>query len=219
MKFDPRQLKLHSIGNEPALALERLDPEWIRNRFSADRDWVPEAHTETRFFQVKEFKSSAVLLPLLVRDGELRLLLTQRTDHLNAHAGQISFPGGRVDAEDVSVIATALRETEEEVGIPSELIEVIGELPAYFTGTGYKITPIVAILSPDFTVNANPSEVAKTFEVPMQFLMNGAHHQRREYQMPDQQGRPLFYAMEYRDYFIWGATAGIIRNLYHLLRA
>jgi 8-oxo-dGTP pyrophosphatase MutT (NUDIX family) len=160
-----------------------------------------------------------VLLPMVLRQNQLNLLLTLRTAHLNDHAGQISFPGGRVDAEDTDPVATALRETEEEIGLSRRHIEVIGCLPDYQTGTGFRVTPVAALVHPPFELEADSFEVAEIFEVPMAFLMNGANHQRRSAVLPNRPGRRSFYCMPYEQYFIWGATAAMLRNLYHFLRA
>jgi 8-oxo-dGTP pyrophosphatase MutT (NUDIX family) len=156
---------------------------------------------------------------MVVRPDRLQLLLTLRTAHLNDHAGQISFPGGRVDADDVDPIATALRETEEEIGLSRRHVEVIGCLPDYQTGTGFRVTPVAALVHPPFELEADAFEVAEIFEVPMSFLMNGANHQRRSAIFPNHPGRRTFYTMPYEQYFIWGATAAMVRNLFHFLRA
>jgi 8-oxo-dGTP pyrophosphatase MutT (NUDIX family) len=140
-----------------------------------------------------------------------------RTDHLSSHAGQVSFPGGRSEPFDGSPVATALRETEEEVGLAREHIEVLGCLPDYLTGTGYQVTPVVGLVTPPFELRADPSEVAEIFEVPLAFLMDGLNHQRLSVELPG--GRRSFYAMPYERFYIWGATAGMLRNLFHLLRA
>ena len=160
-----------------------------------------------------------MLVPIIVRPNQLSLLLTQRTAHLHDHAGQISFPGGRVDPEDQDAIATALRETEEEIGLSRERIEVIGSLPLYLTGTGFQVTPIVALIHPPFDLQPDTFEVAEIFEVPLSYLMHGANHERRSAEFPNRPGRRSFYAMPFEQYFIWGATAGMLRNLYHFLRA
>ena len=116
-------------------------------------------------------------------------------------------------------VETAIRETEEEIGLDRQRIEVIGMLPEYKTGTGYQVTPVVSLVTPPFEVRTDPGEVAAVFEVPLHFLMDGRHHQRRAFQMPDGSGQRIFYAMPYQQHFIWGATAGMLRNLFHFLRA
>ncbi len=149
------------------------------------------------------------------------VLLTQRTDHLSSHSGQIAFPGGKVDASDANAVATALREAYEEVGIAPQSVEVLGSLPSYTLGTGFIVTPVVGLLGPDVTWTASPQEVAHVFEVPLSFLMDPSHHQRHS---ADWGGVTReWYSMPYRtperEWFIWGATAGMLRNLYRFLRA
>ena len=154
---------------------------------------------------------AAVLFPIVLRDNEHTVLLTQRTAHLKDHAGQISFPGGRVEAEDLSPIHTALRETEEEIGLARDRIEVLGFLPEYLTGTGFRVTPVVALVNPPFELALDPFEVAEAFEVPLDFLLDPANHKRHS--LHYRGALRHFFAMPYGDYFIWGATAGMIRSL------
>ncbi|CAN7509087.1 CoA pyrophosphatase [Pseudoduganella sp. LjRoot289] len=214
--FDPQQLPIDGIAGEPALSLERLAPDWLRARFAAPPAWEPEA-SEQPFLPGVAPKPAAVLVPLVERPEGLTLLLTQRTAHLNNHAGQISFPGGRAEDYDASPAETALREAEEEIGLDRRHADIIGTLPVYYTGTGYSVTPVVALLRPPFELRADPHEVAEIFEVPLAFLMDGLNHQRLSAELAS--GRRSFYAMPYRDYYIWGATAGMLRNLFHFLRA
>jgi 8-oxo-dGTP pyrophosphatase MutT (NUDIX family) len=154
---------------------------------------------------------AAVLFPIVLRDGGQTVLLTQRTAHLRDHAGQISFPGGRVEAEDISPSHTALRETEEEIGLPRERIEILGFLPEYRTGTGFRVTPVVALVQPPFELQPDPFEVAEVFEVPLAFLLDPANHQ--QHSLHYRGALRNYFAMPYGDYFIWGATAGMIRSL------
>jgi 8-oxo-dGTP pyrophosphatase MutT (NUDIX family) len=155
--------------------------------------------------------AAAVLFPIVLRDSGATVLLTQRTAHLRDHGGQISFPGGRVEVEDISPIHTALRETEEEIGLDRERIEIIGFLPEYRTGTGFRVTPVVALVRPPFDLLPDPFEVAEVFEVPLNFLLNPENHQRHS--LHYRGALRHFFAMPYGDYFIWGATAGMIRSL------
>ena len=218
--FDPSLADIEERTPEPPVAPSRLDPHWLRQRFSQPPAWSPEFSNEQPLSDTDQaLVAASVLVPLVPRADELRLLLTQRTAHLNDHAGQISFPGGRVDPEDEDAIATALRETEEEIGLHRRHVEVIGVLPEYVTGTGFRVTPVVALVHPPFELTADEFEVAEIFEVPMAFLMDGANHQRRSAFLPSRAGRRSFYAMPFGDYFIWGATAAMLRNLYHFLRA
>ncbi len=218
--FDPSDMAIESVAGEAALAAERLRADWLRLRFATPPLWQPEVTEEQRLREAAGLAATpaSVLMPIILRDSGPTLLLTQRTAHLHDHAGQVSLPGGRVDAGDLSAIDTALRETEEEVGLQRRHIEVIGTLPDYLTGTGFRVTPVVSLVRPPFDLRADPFEVAEIFEVPMHFLMDGRHHQRRSIVLPAD-GRRSFYAMPYERYFIWGATAGMLRNLYHFLRA
>lgn len=154
---------------------------------------------------------AAVLFPIVLRDGGQTVLLTQRTAHLRDHAGQISFPGGRVEAEDLSPSHTALRETEEEIGLSRERIEILGFLPEYRTGTGFRVTPVVALVQPPFDLLPDPFEVAEVFEVPLAFLLDPVNHQ--QHSLHYRGALRNYFAMPYGDYFIWGATAGMIRSL------
>lgn len=154
---------------------------------------------------------AAVLFPIVLRDGGQTVLLTQRTAHLRDHAGQISFPGGRVEEEDLSPSHTALRETEEEIGLARERIEILGFLPEYRTGTGFRVTPVVALVQPPFDLRPDPFEVAEVFEVPLAFLLDPANHQ--QHSLHYRGALRNYFAMPYGDYFIWGATAGMIRSL------
>jgi len=162
-----------------------------------------------------ELTPASVLFPIVLREHGPSVLLTQRTDHLRDHPGQISFPGGRVEPDDFSPAHTALREAKEEIGLSSEHVEIVGYLPEYRTGTGFRVTPVVAIVRPPFDLIPDLQEVAEIFEVPLAFLMDPANHQQH---LIHNRGklRPYF-AMPYGDYFIWGATAGIIVALYQAL--
>jgi 8-oxo-dGTP pyrophosphatase MutT (NUDIX family) len=216
--FDPNTLPIQDWVGEPALAPERLHPDWLRQRFANPPAWVCEPSAEPRFNQ-RPITKAAVLMPIVLQADGLHLLLTQRTAHLNDHAGQVSFPGGRWEEGDASIIETALRETEEEVGLSRRHVDILGVLPEYLTGTGYLVTPVVALVQPPFELQADTFEVAEIFQVPLAFLMDGSNHQRRQFEMPGGLGTRTFYAMPYRDFFIWGATAGMLRNLFHFLRA
>ena len=154
---------------------------------------------------------AAVLVPIVDRPDGLTVLLTQRTDHLRDHAGQVSFPGGRVEPSDVDHEAAALRETQEEIGLSADRIDLVGRLDRYVTRTGYEVIPVIGFVNPPFTVKPDPFEVAEIFEVPLRFLADPENHQRhsRFYNGT----RREFYAMPYNGYYIWGATAGMIVNL------
>lgn len=222
--FDPEQLPvMPSDAPLPAVDVARLTADFVRERLRTPPDWQPEQTDESRLIDASlKLREAAVLVPLVQREAGLTVLLTQRNASLSQHAGQISFPGGGRETVDRDMVATALRETVEEVGIGADFVEVVGYLPDYITGTGFHVSPVVGLLTPDFTLQPDPSEVAEVFEVPLAFLMNPANHEVRELRWDDRVRR--FYAMPYRRpdggyYFIWGATAGMLRNLYHLLAA
>jgi len=160
-------------------------------------------------------RPAAVLVPLIDRADGMTVLLTQRTAHLSAHAGQISFPGGRIEEQDTDAVAAALRETEEEVGLPRELVSVIGQLDTYITGTGFEITPIVGIVNPAYALRLDPYEVAEAFEVPLAYILDKRNHNRQE---RESAGRTrVFFVLPYEGRNIWGATAGMLVNLAEVL--
>lgn len=163
-------------------------------------------------------KPAAVLVPLVVRHDAVSVLLTQRATNLNRHAGQIAFPGGRVDPEDVSIVAAALREANEEIGLDARYAEPLGFLDPYLSSTGYRIVPVVARIEPDIPLTLSPAEVVAAFEVPLPFLMDPANHARHQREW--QGSIRHYYAISFGERYIWGVTAGIIRNFYErLLRA
>ncbi|MCK6405566.1 MAG: CoA pyrophosphatase [Rhodocyclaceae bacterium] len=154
---------------------------------------------------------AAVLFPIVLHDDSPTVLLTRRTDHLRDHAGQISFPGGRVETSDAGPVDAALRETEEEIGLPARQVEIVGYLPEYRTGTGFAVTPVVGFVSPPLSLSPDPFEVAEVFEVPLSFLLDPVNHRQHEIHWRGRQRR--YFAMPYGDRFIWGATAGMIVSL------
>ncbi len=161
--------------------------------------------------EVRPIKPASVLVPVVDRP-QPTILLTQRTAHLPDHAGQISFPGGKIDPEDATPLEAALREAQEEIGLARNKIEPIGYLDLYMTTLGYRIVPTVARVEPEFELTLNQDEVDDAFEVPLAFLMEPANHQHHS---RDWQGmKRTFYAMPFGERYIWGATAGILRNLY-----
>lgn len=161
-------------------------------------------------------RPAAVLVPVIARE-EPTVLLTQRSKHLSTHAGQVAFPGGRIDPGDASPLAAALREADEEVGLPARFATPLGYLDSYFSGTGFRIVPVVALIEPGFTLTINPQEVDEVFEVPLAFLMARENHARRSGVWKGVERH--FYAMPFEQRNIWGATAGMIRNLYEKLYA
>jgi 8-oxo-dGTP pyrophosphatase MutT (NUDIX family) len=160
---------------------------------------------------------AAVLVPLIHRAGGMTVLLTQRTAHLNDHAGQISFPGGRVDAGDIDRVETALREAEEETGLPRDRVEIVGALPEYDIPTGFRVTPVVGWVEAPVSFSPDPFEVAEVFEVPLAHFLDPGNHQRHSDEVDGR--RRNYYAMPYQGRFIWGATAGMLYSLYEHLSA
>jgi len=247
---DPRVVPV--IGTDahlPAVARERLTPAWLRDRFLHPPAPAPEIPGDGGVFPGRTATQAAVLVPLVQRAEGLQVLLTQRTAHLRDHAGQISFPGGRAEPEDGSPERTALREAQEEIGLDERHVDLIGQLPVYRTVTAYEVTPVVALIRPGFSLRLDAFEVAEAFEVPLEFLMNPAHHQRHsfEYDVPGMtgddggplKGRRQFLSMPWtgpglavsnadpdvgltpaapKEFFIWGATAAMLRNLYRFLQ-
>ncbi|MGH8766249.1 MAG: CoA pyrophosphatase [Burkholderiales bacterium] len=160
-------------------------------------------------------RPAAVLVPVVDRQPGPTVLLTQRAAHLKEHSGQVSFPGGRVQADDASPDATAMREAREEIGLDAARVELLGRMPEYLTRTGFRITPVVGIVTPPFDLHADANEVEEIFEVPLAFLLDAHNHQR---QSREWQGElRWFFAMPYEGHYIWGATAGMIVNLSRLL--
>jgi 8-oxo-dGTP pyrophosphatase MutT (NUDIX family) len=222
--LDPQAIPV--VGTDRHLAPvdpSRLTPRALRQRFAETLPRQPEIPGDTGE-SASGLWPASVLVPLVQRPEGLRVLLTQRTDHLRDHAGQVSFPGGRVEARDADAVAAALRETEEEVGLPRSAVDVLGVLPHYTTVTNYVVTPVVALVTPPFTLRPDSFEVAEVFEVPLDFLMTPAHHRRHEFELAGQ--RRQFLSMPWegigtdgapRRYFIWGATAAMLRNLYGFL--
>jgi len=216
-----------------AIPPDRLTPEALRARFAPtlralagghDDDetaWMPEFIGDGQHLAERPVRQAAVLVPLVRRPEGLAVLLTRRTDHLNDHAGQVSFPGGRTDPEDADAIATALREAHEEVGLAADEVEVIGVLPTYTTVTAYEVTPVVGLLAPPRALALDPFEVAEVFEVPLAFLMDPANHRRHAFEFQGLARK--FISMPWgadangESYFVWGATAAMLRNLYRFL--
>ncbi|QCB46364.1 CoA pyrophosphatase [Hydrogenophaga sp. PAMC20947] len=220
--FNPRDVPIvPQLGSErlyPAHP-ERLTPAGLRALFAQPPPWVPELVREQRFGD-RVPTHAAVLLPLVMRD-RLSLVLTLRSAHLNSHSGQIALPGGKLDPGDANAVAAALRETHEEIGIEPGRVEVLGVLPEYVTGTSFIVTPVVGLIQPGFELAPNPDEVADVFEVPLDFLMDPSNHRRHAWNWEGAVRE--WYSMPYDDAgqerFIWGATAGMLRNFYRFLSA
>jgi 8-oxo-dGTP pyrophosphatase MutT (NUDIX family) len=238
--FEPESLPVEATGAHlPPVAGDRLTPDALRARFEQRLAWTPEPFVEAPWRDITtDPRVAAVLVPLVVRAHGLTVLLTQRADHLNDHAGQVSFPGGRQEPFDADATATALREAQEEVGLAPSRVEILGALPDYLTGTGFCVTPVIGLVHPPLALTMDTLEVAEVFEVPLAFLMDPANHEERVFRFEG--GERRFFAMPYprseaaeptgqseRDreskvggrYFIWGATAAMLRNLYRFLAA
>ncbi len=164
---------------------------------------------------VENIRPAAVLVPIVKYTNTLTVILTTRAEHLSSHAGQVAFPGGKVDKEDTNIIDTALRETEEEVGILRKNVEILGYLDSYQTATGFRILPIVGIINEGYSFKIDKNEVEDLFEVPLKFLMSPENHKKETLFWKNKDRH--FYSMPYEERYIWGATAGIIRNLYERL--
>jgi 8-oxo-dGTP pyrophosphatase MutT (NUDIX family) len=194
----------------------RVAARLVANRGEAmgDHIWNPDI---ADIYLAIERSPAAVLVPVIHREPEATLLLTERTGDLRAHAGQIAFPGGRIDPSDAGPEAAALREAEEEIGLSPDYVETLCLAPDYLTGSGYHVAPVIAIVRPDFKLRLNPAEVADAFEVPLSFLMDPANHRRgsREWNGKTRS----FFEMPFENRHIWGITAGILRVLYERLYA
>lgn len=223
--LDPRRVPVAGVdAHLPPLPPERLHAQALRERFAASLPFEPEHPGDGGLFGGRQPTDAAVLVPLVAREQGLTVLLTRRTEHLRDHAGQVSFPGGRSEAGDGGPAGTALRESHEEVGLPPQRVDVIGTLPVYTTVTHFVVTPVVALVTPPFELRPDPAEVAEAFEVPLAWLMNPAHHRRHRFEFDG--GERQFLSMPWtgpgsdgqpREYFIWGATAAMLRNLYRYL--
>jgi len=218
--FDPRSADILATQKTlPAVPSERLLADSIRQRFVLPPSWQPEQLREIDP-NAGTLVPAAVLLAIVARPTPT-VLLTVRSAHLHVHAGQIAFPGGKIDAQDADSIGAALREAHEEIGLHPSSVDVLGALPAFSTGTGFSVTPVVGLVQQGVPLVPNPGEVDHVFEVPLSFALNPANHLRQQMEF---QGRlRKWYAIPYRqddrEFYIWGATAGMLRNFYHFLMA
>ena len=214
--FTEAAFRARAVTGLLAAPADRLfDPRTGRALGRSDWDLTPELSADLAAMDPP--RPAAVLVPVVMHAAELTVLLTQRTDTLSSHAGQVAFPGGRVDDTDADAKAAALREAHEEIGLEAHYIEPLGYLDGYRTGTGFHITPLVALVRPGFKLHLAPGEVADTFEVPLRFLMTAANHQRHEREWRGR--RRAYWAMPYGERYIWGATAGMLKNLHDRLYA
>lgn len=164
-----------------------------------------------------QLREAAVLVPVIDAGPDAQVILTRRAAAMRKHSGQVAFPGGAVDPEDGSVEIAAMREAEEEIGLDRRFVEPVGRLPVYMTTTGFRITPVLAVVHPGFTLTANPDEVDAVFQTPLSFLMTQANHQRESRVWEGIERH--YYVMPYGEHHIWGVTAGIIRTMYERLYA
>lgn len=218
--LDPRLVPvLRQDVHLPSVDSARLQPECLRRRFSYPPRWQPEVLREPKFGD-RSLSHAAVLMAVIQRP-EPTLLLTLRASHLATHSGQVAFPGGKLDASDAGPVGAALREAHEEVGLNPSEVEVLGCLPTYLTGTSFSVTPVVGLVEPGFVLRPSPDEVADVFEVPLSFLMDPAHHRwhQANYQGASRQWLSMPYQDGDTERYIWGATAGMLRNLYAFMVA
>jgi 8-oxo-dGTP pyrophosphatase MutT (NUDIX family) len=219
-EFDPQLVPVFQVDvHLTAVAAQHLTPEALQARFTNPPAWQPELVRE-RMFKDRAPTQAAVLLGLVMRD-EPTVLLTQRPAHMSTHAGQIAFAGGKCDEGDANAAATALREAHEEVGLDARHVKVLGTLPQYVTGSAFSVTPVVALISPAMTLQINTHEVSDAFEVPLAFLMNPAHHRwhRHTFEGVTREWLSMPYQDGSQQRFVWGATAGMLRNFYRFLQA
>ncbi len=218
--FDPLKVPVDRIDSHLAPVLgDRWTAQALQQRFAQPPKWRPEIMRERKFMD-REPAQAAVLMGLVMRD-EPTVLLTQRTEHMSTHAGQVAFAGGKCDSQDADAAATALREAYEEVGLESHHVLVLGELPTYITGSAFHVTPIVALIDPAMQLQINTNEVAHAFEVPLAYLMDPANHRWHvwEFEGVQRQWLSMPYQDGHHQRFIWGATAGMLRNFYRFLQA
>ena len=222
--FDPKAQRSvrANVGLLPVPA-DKLNESFIQQSFEHPESspisdpvvakWNAE---KKQYHQKTAYIEAATLMPLIHTENGLEMLLTRRSLQLKKHSGQISFPGGRVDKEDTSAAHTALRETFEEIGVPDTQIRLVGQLPDFFTGTGFLMKPFVGFISPDYSLKINQAEVAEVFSVPLSFLLNPDNHFLHDVPVGVATVREYF-SIPWGEYFIWGATAAVIRNFYQQL--
>jgi NTP pyrophosphohydrolases including oxidative damage repair enzymes len=220
--FDPAEQPVIQTPPLPELRPGSLQLPFIRQAFADEFPWQVEPlfpnHFDLDVSARPDIRPAAVFIPMIEREEGIHVLLTRRSAHLMSHAGQICFPGGRIEATDADFVDAALRETWEEVGIEPHYVEVLGSQPSFLTSSRYTMKPVVGVLRPGYRLVPDQSEVAEVFEVPLSTLLNPTLHKLHEIRPKDAPPR-YFFSVTWRDYFIWGATAALIRNLYHFLAA
>lgn len=222
LSFNPRDVAaMPSLRVESAVAGACLTAQAIRERFASHVAWTPDVVQEPVWPDIGRMRPAAVLVGLVERE-QVYLVLTHRAAHLKQHAAQVAFAGGKIDATDGSAEDAALREAQEEIGVPAHAVQVLGRLSEYSTGTGFHIVPVVGFISSDVVYQPDPSEVEQVFEVPLAFITDPTNHR---YHMVVRDGvERCWWSMPYTDaqgyeHYIWGATAGMLRNLYQYLLA
>lgn len=220
--FDPAAQPTLPSAPLPSLPPECLRLDYIRQAFGRAVDWRVDPLFAQAFIPGGEgyaqARQAAVLMPLIQRDQGLQVLFTRRAAHLHDHAGQVSFPGGRIEPSDPDPVAAAIRETREEIGVERQFVRVMGVQPALLTTTRFLMTPVVGELLPGFHVRPDEAEVAEVFEVPLAVLMDPGRHVLHRLEISPGHGR-CYFAIRWQSHFIWGATAILIRNFYHFLAA
>lgn len=220
--FDPQTQPVVACKPLTPLRLSSLQADFIAAAFDRPVQWQVEPIFTQSFGSdtvlPDDVVHAAVFVPLVQRDRSLSVIFTRRASHLHNHAGQISFPGGRIEPTDAGPVAAAIREMHEEIGIDPSFIQLIGTHPSFLTSTRFTMTPVIGLIRPGFAITSDPTEVAEVFEVPLSVLMDPAQHRLHEAGLPGG-GHRFYFSISWGGYFIWGATAALIRNLYHFLAA
>lgn len=220
--FDPKTQPILQTQALPKLPAECFELDYIRDAFKRSVDWQVDPLFIDSFSPNciidNDARKAAVLIPFVQRDADLNIIFTRRSEHLNDHAGQISFPGGCIELFDRDEIDAAVRETYEEIGVEKQYVNVMGSQPSLLTTTDFLMTPIIGELLPGFNIKPDISEVAEVFEVPLEILMDPNYHRIHQLQIPSGHGR-YYFSISWQSYFIWGATALLVRNVYHFLAA
>lgn len=221
LSFDPESQPEVKQSGARLLAPHTFELDFIRQAFRQPVAWQVDPLFQHAFSNdpnvLAELRHAAVFMPLVQRSGGVNVIFTRRAAHLADHAGQISFPGGCIEPSDKDDIAAALRETNEEIGISQEYIELMGTHPSLITTTRFRMRPVVGALRPGFTIAPDPAEVAEVFEVPLAVLMDPSQH--RLHLAPFPGADRHYFSMTWQSHFIWGATATLVRNFYHFLAA